>query len=68
MRLTSEGFFKLCLYHDDGADLRALLRGGANDDEIAGAMSRAILKKPRAHAFIPGQAAEESRGMSQIGG
>ena len=68
VRLTSEGFFKLCLYHDDGADLRALLRGGANDDEIAGAMSRAILKKPRAHAFIPGQAAEESRGMSQIGG
>ena len=68
VRLTSEGFFKLCLYHDDGADLRALLRSGADEDEIAEAMRRAILKKPRAHAFIPGQTAGESRGMSQIGG
>lgn len=68
VRLTSEGFFKLCLYHDDGADLRVLLRGGADDDAIAEAMRRAILEKPRAHAFEQGQAAEESRGMSQIGG
>ena len=29
VRLTSDGFLKLCLFHDDGVDLRKLIRGGA---------------------------------------
>jgi cyclic pyranopterin phosphate synthase len=35
-RLTADGTFLLCLYGEDGLDLRALLRDGAGDEEIAG--------------------------------
>ena len=34
-RLTADGTLLLCLYGEQGLDLRALLRGGATDDEIA---------------------------------
>jgi cyclic pyranopterin phosphate synthase len=33
-RLTADGTFLLCLYGERGLDLRALLRGGAADEEI----------------------------------
>jgi cyclic pyranopterin phosphate synthase len=33
-RLTADGHFLLCLYADEGVDLRELLRGGATDEEI----------------------------------
>lgn len=35
-RLTADGTFFTCLYSDDGIDLRAPLRSGRSDDEIAG--------------------------------
>jgi cyclic pyranopterin phosphate synthase len=34
-RVTADGTWFLCLYAADGTDLRALLRGGADDAEIA---------------------------------
>jgi GTP 3',8-cyclase len=34
-RLTADGTFLLCLYGEDGLDLRGLLRGGATDGEIS---------------------------------
>ena len=34
-RLTADGTFLLCLYGEEGLDLRELLRGGATDEEIA---------------------------------
>jgi GTP 3',8-cyclase len=34
-RLTADGTFLLCLYGEDGLDLRELLRGGATDEEIS---------------------------------
>jgi cyclic pyranopterin phosphate synthase len=34
-RLTADGTWLLCLYGEEGLDLRSLLRGGADDDEIA---------------------------------
>jgi GTP 3',8-cyclase len=34
-RLTADGTFLLCLYGEDGLDLRELLRGGASDGEIS---------------------------------
>ena len=34
-RLTADGTFLLCLYGEEGLDLRALLRAGASDEEIA---------------------------------
>lgn len=68
VRLTSEGFLKLCLYHGHGVDLRALLRGGADDDAIAAAMTTAILVKPSEHHFFAADPAREPRRMWQIGG
>jgi cyclic pyranopterin phosphate synthase len=35
-RLTADGRLLLCLYGEEGLDLRELLRGGATDEEIAG--------------------------------
>ena len=40
-RLTADGTFFLCLYADNGIDLRDSLRSGASDDEIASQISRA---------------------------
>lgn len=67
IRLTSEGYLKLCLCHGDGLDLRALLRDGATDGEIKAAMEQAIMDKPAHHSFSEGHA-DEARIMSQIGG
>jgi cyclic pyranopterin phosphate synthase len=33
-RITADGTWFLCLYAERGVDLRALLRGGADDDEV----------------------------------
>jgi cyclic pyranopterin phosphate synthase len=38
-RLTADGRFLLCLYGEEGLDLRDLLRGGASDEEIAGCIA-----------------------------
>ena len=38
-RLSTEGKLFLCLFANQGHDLRALLRGGYADDQIAGAVA-----------------------------
>jgi cyclic pyranopterin phosphate synthase len=38
-RLTADGMFFRCLYAEDGLDLRALLRSGASDEAMAGAIA-----------------------------
>lgn len=76
IRLTSEGFLKLCLYSGEGLDLRAMLRGGCSDEEIAEAVTNVIERKPKEHHFtedglhLPGigPADADTRKMSQIGG
>lgn len=67
IRLSSEGFLKLCLYYDQGVDLRALLRSGAADEELFQVIKQAVAQKPARHGFDSGRR-EESRTMSQIGG
>jgi cyclic pyranopterin phosphate synthase len=39
-RLTADGTFLLCLYGEEGLDLRELLRGGASDEEIRGRIAQ----------------------------
>lgn len=68
IRLTSEGFLKLCLYHSSGTDLRALIRGGADDETLQQAIADAIRHKPKEHSFYQWSADEDTRNMSQIGG
>jgi len=64
VRLTSEGFLKLCLFHGDGLDLRGLLREGADDEQILAAFTQAIARKPGGQSN-PGRGIEN---MSKIGG
>lgn len=68
VRLTSTGQLKPCLCYDTSTDLRALLRGGAAEDELRQALEKAIYTKPRAHCFANRSGITEQKGMSQIGG
>ena len=68
IRLTGDGFLKLCLNHKAGIDLRSMLRGGASDEEIGAAMKEAIAGKPQRHGFLEQIADAESRRMNEIGG
>lgn len=67
VRLTSEGFLKLCLYHETGVDFRSRLRSGATNAELEAAFREALAIKPERHMFESGIQAE-SRIMSRIGG
>ena len=68
IRLTADGFLKLCLHYDTGLDLKALLRGGADDASIAAEIEKALLQKPQAHGFDSPDESADARHMYQIGG
>lgn len=71
IRLTSDGKFRVCLYDDRETDLRAMLRGGATDAEIAVAMHAAVARKGRGGAvdiLESKSAIPLVRTMHQIGG
>lgn len=70
VRLTSNGFLKLCLNQNKGTELQPLLRGGCSDAELTEAIRNAILEKPIEHHFYEQDHAEEtdSRQMFQVGG
>jgi cyclic pyranopterin phosphate synthase len=67
VRLTADGKLRLCLLRDDEVDLRGMLRAGANDGDLSGAVLGAVHRKPWGHELsrdlIP-----SARGMSEIGG
>ncbi len=70
VRMTSDGFLKLCLQYDIGTNLLADLRGGASDESLKQRIIETIAKKPKQHTF--GDYIEKShidtRNMSSIGG
>ena len=70
IRLTSDGILKLCLYYENGIDLKKLLRDNASEEEILEAMKKTIYKKPTEHQFhlMAKEGSEELKKMSQIGG
>jgi len=68
VRLTAEGFLKLCLYSSAGLDTRALLRGGATDEQLADAIAHAVWKKPEEHYFEMDTETRDRRAMYQVGG
>ena len=67
IRLTGTGLIKPCLCDGGTVDLRALLRGGATDEEITAALKSAVWDKPAAHGIAGGNVTERRR-MNQIGG
>jgi len=68
VRLTAEGGFRNCLFAVEETDLRALLRGGATDDDLAGAVQASVTAKWAGHQIDQVHFIRPARSMSQIGG
>jgi len=67
MRLTADGKFHLCLLNDDELDVKATLRRGGGEAEVAAILRRAVGLKPTGHRLDEGVSTEERR-MFQLGG
>lgn len=70
IRLTSNGFLKLCLNQKKGLELLPLLRSDCDDAALIAQMRKAILQKPLEHHFYEKghQQETDSRQMFQVGG
>ena len=68
VRVTAEGQFRNCLFAVRETDLRALLRGGASDDELAEAIRADVGTKWAGHQIGQVTFIKPPRSMSQIGG
>jgi cyclic pyranopterin phosphate synthase len=58
-RLSTEGKLFLCLFATQGHDLRALLRGGASDQDIASAIGLAWQEREDRYSELRGSGAAE---------
>ena len=67
IRLTAEGYLKLCLCYDKGADLRRVLREGEKEN-LRTIMEETIFRKPEAHCFEHPAEMTETHEMIKIGG
>jgi len=71
VRLTCTGTLYMCLGQDDAADLRRVLRSGADDPALDSAIRDAITRKPKGHDFVIDRrspAPAVARHMSLTGG
>jgi cyclic pyranopterin phosphate synthase len=68
VRLTADGRFRTCLFETRDFDLRALLRTGATDDDLAAEIERAVGTKWAGHAIGTVHFRRPNKTMSQIGG
>jgi len=67
-RLTGDGQLRSCLFARTETDLRALLRGGATDAQIADAWRGAMWAKAAGHGIDDPGFRQPDRPMSAIGG
>jgi cyclic pyranopterin phosphate synthase len=67
-RLTADGQIRNCLFAREESDLRALLRGGASDAEIADRWIAATATKLPGHGIADAGFLQPARPMSAIGG
>src|SRR3954447_1127433 len=68
VRLTADGQVRNCLFAREESDLRAALRAGADDDELARRWRAAMLTKRPGHGIDDVSFLQPSRAMSAIGG
>ncbi len=70
VRLTCTGTLHTCLGREDASDLRAVIRAGATDADLAQAIRLAVDAKPQGHDFRIERAAAPAvaRHMSTTGG
>lgn len=67
VRLTADGKLRPCLHSSQEFDLRAVLRQGLSDEELADSLARAVWQKPAQH-HMQEEDWNDVRFMSQIGG
>ena len=67
VRLTAEGYLKLCLCYDEGEALRRVLRDGEKEN-LRTIMEQTIFRKPAAHCFEHPAEMTETHEMVKIGG
>jgi GTP 3',8-cyclase len=68
VRLTAEGQLRACLFSVDEVDLRALVREGGSDDDLAEAVAGCVAGKWAGHMIGQVTFVRPRRSMSQIGG
>jgi cyclic pyranopterin phosphate synthase len=68
VRLTAEGQLRTCLFETREFDLRAIVRSGGSDDDLAAEIVRAVGTKWAGHAIGQVTFIRPKRSMSQIGG
>jgi cyclic pyranopterin phosphate synthase len=68
VRITAEGQFRNCLFAVRETDLRAILRGGGSDDDLADAIAVDVASKWAGHSIGQVHFIKPVRTMSQIGG
>ena len=68
VRLTADGQLRTCLFATDEFDLRAALRAGETDDQIADRIERAVGTKWAGQQINQVNFIRPKRNMSQIGG
>ena len=68
IRLTADGKIRTCLFSVTEHDLRALLRGGAGDEEISDWLQEVVWQKEARHHIGEADFVPPSRSMSCIGG
>jgi len=68
IRLTADGKLRTCLFSLNETDLRAPLRSGASDDDVAGVIRAAVWRKELKHRVNDAGFVQPERSMSAIGG
>ena len=68
LRITAEGKIRNCLFSTTEWDARALVRGGASDDEIANLLHGCVDAKKAGHGIDDPNFVRPERAMYQIGG
>jgi len=68
IRITAEGKLRTCLFSLHETDLRAIVRNGATDDQLAQVIRDAIWRKELKHRVNEPGFVQPPRTMSQIGG
>jgi GTP 3',8-cyclase len=68
IRLTADGQLRTCLFSLRETDLRAALRGGADDDELEEVIRAAVWRKELKHHVNDPGFVQPARTMSAIGG
>lgn len=68
VRLTADGQIRNCLFATEESDLRAALRSGATDEELAARWLASVARKKPGHGIDNPEFLQPARPMSAIGG